>query len=391
MGTRGMNPVSKVRMAARLTTFRVGLAMIVLPAMWLAGCTWWRFTRSWIPLEMAVPDSPGHIRTPEFEVNAEGYYTIGIGLPTGSTLIIMPCPNGSDFCQVNVGVLSASWVLSKAGKVVASSRVGPTPPYYTQGLGGIGGLHAARGSYVLDMGIQRNENRVSTEQPYLMVYEAGGAYFKAGDRLASAFMTFLLFGPIGICGLIISGMNRRQESEAIIRRFPLTVPGPLPGEPLARPQRAVLHRPRYPLLRRRSNQPQRASLSPAVLITVITLQLVFIVMCVLQSWAYGLPKGLLIRLVRPNGYAQPSPGIQPVTVRVAPGPDTHPSPYVNGQPVSWDDLNTVLGKELAQRPPAWPVYVEADPNVEWKDALKAIDIIRGLRAEVVLLPHRAHS
>ena len=326
VGTSGTNPVSKLRMAFRLTTARVGLAMVLLPTAWLAGCAWWRFTRYWIPLEMPVSLSPGHIRTPEFQVNVEGSYTIGIGLPAGSELVIMPCPDGSDYCQASIGVLTASWVLSKAGKVVASGRREPTPPYYTQGLGGIGGFHAARGSYVLDLEILKDENRVSTEQPYLMVYEAGGSYFKAGDQLASAFMTFLLFGPIGICALVISGTIRRLESEAFIRRFPLTLPGPLPGEPLARPQRALLRRPKYPRLKRRPNPPQRASLSTAVLLTVIIFQLIVIVMCILQSWAWVLPRGLLVRLVRPDTYAQPSPGIQPLVVRVAPGPEGHPLP-----------------------------------------------------------------
>ncbi len=300
----------------------------------------------------------------------------------------MPCPDGSDYCQASIGVLTASWVLSKAGKVVASGRREPTPPYYTQGLGGIGGFHAARGSYVLDLEILKDENRVSTEQPYLMAYEAGGSYFKAGDQLASAFMTFLLFGPIGICALVISGAIRRLESEAFIRRFPLTAAGPLPGEPLARPQGALLRRPKYPRLKQRPNPPQRASLSTAVLLTVIIFQLIFIVMCILQSWAWVLPRGLLVRLVRPDTYAQPSPGIQPLVVRVAPGPDGHPLPYANWQPVAWENLTAVLQKELSQRPPDWPVYVEADPNVEWRDAVQAIDIVRGLRAQVVLLPRR---
>jgi len=307
-----------------------------------------------------------------------------------SNLVIIPCPDGSDSCQKTVGVLTAFWSLSKDGEVVASGRAEPSLPYYTQGLGGIGGFHTDRGSYILNVEILKDENRISTEQPYLVVYETGGAYFKAGDRLASGFMTFLLFGPIGICALVISGTIHRQESEALIRRFPLTLPGPLPGEPLARPQRAVLRRPRYPALRRRPSQPRRPGLSTAVLITAITFQLTFIVMCVLQSWAWVLPRGFLVRLIRPDVYAQPSAGIQPLVVRVAPGPDNRPIPFVDEQAISWNNLAPAVAKELSQRPPDWPVYLEADPNLEWQAALEAVDIIRGLPAQVVLLPHRPH-
>lgn len=357
--------------------------MILISGTWLAGCAWWRFTRNWIPLETQISLSPGHIRTSEFQVNVEGSYTIGIGLPSGSELLIMPCPNGSDYCHENVGVLTASWSLSSEGRVVASGRAKPSPPYYTHGLGGVGGFHAARGSYVLDLEILRDENRVSTEQPYLMVYEDGGAYFRAGDQLASAFLTFLFFGPISICGLIISGMNRRQEDEAFIRRFPLTLPGPMPGEPLAPPRRAVLHRTKYPVLKGRTSQPQRASLSSAALIAALTYEVIFLPIWLYQSWNYGLlPAGLPVHLVRKEAYAQLGPGIQPIVVRVAPGPEAHPGPYVNAEPVSWDGLAAAVATEFRQRPPDWPVYVEADPNVEWRDAMRAIDIMQGLGAQV---------
>lgn len=388
MGTRGRLPVSKPSVALRVTTARVGLAMILVSAAWLAGCAWWRFTRYWIPLATAVSLSPGHIQTPEFHINVEGSYTIGIGFPAGSELLIMPCPNRSDYCQANIGVLTASWALLKAGKVVARGRAGPSLPYDTHGLGGIGGFHAAKGSYVLDLESLRDENRVSTEQPYLMVYEDGGAYFKAGDQLASAFVTFLVFGPIGCCGLIISGMNRRQEDEAFIRRFPLTTPVPVPVERLAGPQRAAPRRSSFSPKPRPLSQPQRVGLPLAMLETAITFALIFIVMCVLQSGNYLLPRGLPVRLVRPEAYAQFGPGIQPMVVRVAPGPDTRPSPYVNGQPVSWEGLATTVAKEFRQRPPDWPVYVEADPNVEWRDAVTAIDAVRGSGAKIVLLPRR---
>lgn len=53
--------------------------------------------------------------------------------------------------------------------------------------------------------------------------------------------------------------------------------------------------------------------------------------------------------------------------------------------MDWEDFDIVLQKELIRRPPNWPVYLEGDPNMEWKWAVKTIDRIRGLGAEVVLL------
>jgi hypothetical protein len=48
----------------------------------------------------------------------------------------------------------------------------------------------------------------------------------------------------------------------------------------------------------------------------------------------------------------------------------------------------LLKKELSRRPPDWPVYVDGDPDLEWQYPAEAIDAIRGLHAEVILLTTR---
>jgi hypothetical protein len=70
--------------------------------------------------------------------------------------------------------------------------------------------------------------------------------------------------------------------------------------------------------------------------------------------------------------------------------------YVNSRIVSREDFETVLRSELSLRPPTWPVYFEGDPGMPWEYAVKTIDAIRGLYAEVVLLaatttPHQGRS
>ena len=101
--------------------------------------------------------------------------------------------------------------------------------------------------------------------------------------------------------------------------------------------------------------------------------------------------GLLLHLLRSGYAAQSSPGIQPLLVRlelVSPGP---PRLSVDGRPVSWEDFPAVLQKELTLRPPNWPVYLEGAPSMDWLWAGKAIDTIRGLQADVVLLTIRSPS
>jgi hypothetical protein len=139
--------------------------------------------------------------------------------------------------------------------------------------------------------------------------------------------------------------------------------------------------------KRRPSTPRPFSrMSYIGLVTATTYLLLFIPLCVIQSWAYMGPKGLRVHLLRLGITSQRNPGIQPVLVQLeSRGRRGRPSLYVDFQPVSWEDFGVVLQKELNQRPPNWPVYFQGDPDMEWDWAGKTIDAIRGLQAEVILL------
>jgi biopolymer transport protein ExbD len=70
-------------------------------------------------------------------------------------------------------------------------------------------------------------------------------------------------------------------------------------------------------------------------------------------------------------------------VRVS-GLNLPPKLYLNSKPLSWEELDSSLRAELSKQP-AKVVYVEADTNLSWQDALRAIDAAHGLQARVVLL------
>ena len=75
----------------------------------------------------------------------------------------------------------------------------------------------------------------------------------------------------------------------------------------------------------------------------------------------------------------------PLTVRVeSAGRDSAPRLSLNSKAIAWEALNPALKAELKSRA-NWVVYVEAGRDVNWGDAVNAMDIIRASGAKVVLL------
>ena len=102
------------------------------------------------------------------------------------------------------------------------------------------------------------------------------------------------------------------------------------------------------------------------------------------------PIGLTVQLLRPGLAAAISPGIQPLLIQVAAGPQWH-GVRVGSQLVAWDDLPALLRTEVMRRPPEWPVYVEGDPAMDWQYVVQVIDVIEGVGGRVVLLTTRPGS
>lgn len=126
------------------------------------------------------------------------------------------------------------------------------------------------------------------------------------------------------------------------------------------------------------------------LITSLTYLVIFIPTWMIFQVSHPTPKGLQVRLVGPGTAAQSSPGIEPLLVRVEhPEGSRQPSLFVDSRPVSWEELDEVLQRELKLRPPNWPVYVQGDPELDWGEVAAVIDTITGSHAEVVLLTRKS--
>ncbi len=198
--------------------------------------------------------------------------------------------------------------------------------------------------------------------------------------------------------------ERRQAARAAaFRAGCLTQPGPL--GPAPRVDSAI----RHPWDRPARPRPDFTRLLWYAYVLLIVVFIADVGLGVLLTMG-SRPVGFPVRLLRPGIEGARVPHLEPLVVRVAcagngasPMPSTDPeSPppeewqsyyarcakpilYFNSQRISWDQLGPLLEKELMRRPPEWPVYVQGDAGLEVKSVLRAIDIIRGKRAQVALL------
>jgi biopolymer transport protein ExbD len=135
-----------------------------------------------------------------------------------------------------------------------------------------------------------------------------------------------------------------------------------------------------------SHAPAISAISSYALMTGIVLAVLLMISLLISPVT---PTGLAVHLLRPDVPLHATTGLEALWVRVeSTGRGKVPDLYLNGRAISWEDLPGALRKELNRRPPRFPVYVEGDPDGEWKDVVKAIDLIRGLKAEVILLTRK---
>jgi hypothetical protein len=94
--------------------------------------------------------------------------------------------------------------------------------------------------------------------------------------------------------------------------------------------------------------------------------------------------GLPVHLLKTGAYDDHN--FSPVIVTVIGTGARDPSVvFVNSKATSWNELGNALRAQLEVQP-RWIVYVAGGDDVAWQDVANAIDVARGLRAEVVLLP-----
>lgn len=385
-------------MIARLpVTARVGLALIAIAIAGFGGWNWWMATRTWVPLDLPISLSRGHIRTPEFKINVESTYYIHVPVEPEFDFEGGPCIPGVR-CP---SALETSWSISQGGRVIARGKNNPRGR-------ALGCFNAGKGRYVLELDVWQDGTRLNAGAPHLAIFEIGGAYENASFRGTLVCLLSVILSAVGICLIIRAAIVRRQETlDALARASALTQPGPLAiltgvgadlpvvagtgsfrEVPFAAAARvsSEIDRRYHPRKPHTSIRRPLSGLSTIGLILALTYLPVFISIGVLQSWQWVTPMGLRVHLLHPPAASQGAAGLQPLLVQLKPYSfGVRPTLYVDSQPVSWEEFDKRMRKEINRRPPDWPVYLDGDPDMEFGYVVNVIDKLRGLRAEVVLL------
>ncbi len=211
----------------------VGVALILIGIAVPVGFDRWMQSRSWVPLDIPISLAPGHIRTPEFEINLQGEYWIYIDIERQFKPDVIDCLLGVGYggCEDHPSIVRTSWRVTNAGREVARDHnpiIARAGPY--DRVGRTIGSFAADPSkhYVLDLDILANASELDGGHPRLKVEELGGAYLRynvlAVDWSEAAFLLVVA----GIVLLIVALVGWARERDRW--RLQLTTVGPQPRE-----------------------------------------------------------------------------------------------------------------------------------------------------------------
>lgn len=327
----------------------IGLVLAILGMATFATVKRWIDTRTFVPVDAPVSLAAGHIRTGPFKINLKDEYQVRI--ETGWESYFDPN------CLAYMHLPKADWFLYKDGQLV-KKRVGSEPSDY------LGSFDGENGTYELDLDIQSDSGCLDPGHPRLLVYTNKANYDDyANPILWAAGLSITLGASLVLLGAIARSTESHLSSIRISNSDSV-------GQNFQWAQR-------LPLRRQFSSLPAFALLAAPVLVILI-----IIFMVLLQPYP---ARGLYVKVLKPGTLAATDPLSDPVVVQILDARlGVTPELYINSKPTSWNKFADDLKNELKLRP-KWVVYVQADPILPWADIASAIDVAKGLHADVVLL------
>lgn len=225
--------VSKQEMLARVPlTIRIGLGLVLAGVAWTGAWAWWASAGNtmWVPLDVQIPASLGHLRTP-FKLHVESTYRIFIAVGRQVNSDGVPCIT-SPLC--GNALPRAEWSLSSVQRVITggSSDSNGGEVYDTDvKWRELGMFQAAGGNYVVDVDLVGDGRSVSGRAPRLTVVEIGGWRRDAYEQTDDANLASLLLVLAGFYLIVREAKIRhRERAAALALTYSLTQRGPQPRD-----------------------------------------------------------------------------------------------------------------------------------------------------------------
>lgn len=351
---------------AILSLKRVAIAFILGGVVLYAGSQYWLATRKLVPLDIPISLSRGHIRTPEFSINLDAVYVIAIEVegPSGDSLQCLMWG-----CDEATSILRAQWALSSDGQVEVTGKreggdAGPSSKWNPVGRY-LGAFRSDGGRYRLDVEVLSDASAVNAGNPRLRVEACPYARGEIGAMYRDQPIVFGVFVIIGGIMLALARSKQNAEQSADLSIF--TAPG-------AGQQGAGY------LRLRQFSRPKLFSGPPsfALLAASVLLMVGFPLWIIRDSWRYS--KGIRV-LTSDRSRTTPryDQGSKPLTLRI----DKQRRWFFEGQPVSPEEFPAVLQQALNRRPDPF-VCVDADPDLDYQVPARAMDMIQGQFAKIII-------
>jgi biopolymer transport protein ExbD len=336
----------------------LGIGLIV-SAMALYGLSWyWPATRTLLALDIPISLSRGHIRTGEFKINLQAFYSIEIVLNGNRFADQLDC----DHSRTNSS-LRTRWAAKRNGKVAWQS---------SQSSGNsavgcfLGSFSSKDGQYDVDIDVLSDSEWLNSGNPRLKIEASWWDYHECSqiaDRLVGLAIFFVVMGVSLFVQSHLAPFGRNSPQENLLKI----------SSPRGNGHRVLRHD--LPLMDPALMLPRAGNMMGMTYLLIFLACAPFILGR--YWWSHGIP----VRLLR-SDVLRASTNEEPTGLLVY--VDARGNLYLGSKPVAPEELSRSLEYEFARRAD-WVVYVEGDSDTTYMAVVRAMDLVRVAHGKVILL------
>jgi biopolymer transport protein ExbD len=338
----------------------LGLGLLLGGLGLIAGIQFWHVTRIFVPLDIPVSLSRGHIQTGEFLINRDAIYEVSIEFAASSGFGQGDCEQLSYAGKP----LQTRWTAKRNG--IPDTQAGRA---HTDGCY-LGGLSAESGRYELDVEVLSDSGSLNALKPRLHIEAYWGAYLETEEIADYLSLWGAAFASVGASLLCLSSFSTRKASPSVLLQIVAPRGSPFPIRrrdlPLVGPSRIL------PL----------AGYAYAVFWSLLLVVHLMWFASFARHW-FAIPA----RLIRPGVIAANADRRETGLLVYV---DRNALLYLNSKLVTREALPAALEYELARRGDR-SVYVEGDSGAEAGVVIRAMDIVRGVGGKVVMMTPRMRA